>query len=396
MNKKIPQKGKFSTKIKTSKTTTTTAATMSNSTTEPKIKTEPVSLIESGDTSNEDEGDDGENITEVDSGESSSTASTDSDREELLDLEYLLEKDTSKKSSRNSIEEVVIGKEEKALIPAEVQKKKYKALIDTRASRSCMSEKSYHELQLPPLSELFSIRVTSATGTPIKVMGITKCPVTLGNEQYNHTFMVCKNIRRSMILGIDFVRKYRIVTNWTREGQFQIQTTSMETVEAIKVYHKGPTVRITQKMKIPSRTLVLLQGSIKLKKYHQHKFYELNPNPEIEREYSHLVMYPILHQANICGHMKVPICIINFGDEDVHLYPDRRLGILQEEKIKLKDTLTNTSYESIYEVDDGEETGFFSELAYDDKITERKVITSPADIHPRVKPKLKDADITPE
>ena len=199
-----------------------------------------------------------------------------------------------------------------------------------------------------------------------------------------------------MVLGIDFLRKYRIGTNWTEEGQFQIQTPSMETIEAIKVYHKGPTMKITKKMKIPSRTLVLLQGSTKLKKYHQHKFYELNPDTKIEKEYPHLVMYPILHQANICGHLKVPICVINFGDEDVHLYPDRKIGILQEEKLRLKDIQTNTSDESICEVDDGEETGFFSELAYDDKITEGKIIISPADTHPRAKPKLKDADITPE
>ena len=66
----------------------------------------------------------------------------------------------------------------------------------------------------------FAIRVTSATGTPIKVLGIIKCPVTLGNKQYIHTFMVCKNIRRSMILEIDFLRKYRIGTNWTEKGQF--------------------------------------------------------------------------------------------------------------------------------------------------------------------------------
>ena len=89
------------------------------------------------------------------------------------------------------MEEVVIGKEEKALIPAIVQQNKCKALIDTGASRSCMSEKNYHELQLPPLSELFAVKVTSATGTPIKVLGVIKCPVTLGNEQYTHTFMVC-------------------------------------------------------------------------------------------------------------------------------------------------------------------------------------------------------------
>ena len=147
----------------------------------------------------------------------------------------------------------MIGKQEKALIPAVIQQKKCKALIDTGDARSCMSEKNYHELQLPPLSELFAVKVTSATGTPIKVLGIIQCPVTLGKEQYTHTFMVCRNIRRSMILGIYFLRKYRIGTNWTERGQFQIQTPSMETIEAIKVYHKGPTVKIVKKMKIPAK-----------------------------------------------------------------------------------------------------------------------------------------------
>ena len=152
------------------------------------------------------------------------------------------------------MEEVVIRKEEKVLIPTIVQQKKCKALFDTGASRSCMSEKNYHEPQVPLLSELFAVKVTSATGTPIKVLGVIKCSVTLGNEQCTHTSMVCKNIRRSMILGIDFLRKYRIRTNLTERGQFQIQTPSMETIEAIKVYHKGPTVKITKKMKIPART----------------------------------------------------------------------------------------------------------------------------------------------
>ena len=149
-------------------------------------------------------------------------------------------------------------------------------------------------------------------------------------------------------------------------------------------------------MRIPARTLVVLEGRTKLKKYHQHKFYEMNPNSVIEKEYPHLIMYPLLHQANICGNMIVPICIINFGDEDAILYPDKKLGTFHAKKLGLKDLQTNTSYESICEVEEGEEVGLFSELAYEDKITEGKVIISPADIHPRVKPKLKDAEITPE
>ena len=82
MNKKTTQKGKVSTYVKVSKPTITTAATTSSSTTKIKVKTEPVSIIDSGDTSDDDEGDDGENITEVDSGDSSSSVSTDSDTDE--------------------------------------------------------------------------------------------------------------------------------------------------------------------------------------------------------------------------------------------------------------------------------------------------------------------------
>ena len=50
-------------------------ATTSSSTSKTKVKTEPVSIIESGDTSDQNEGDDGENITEVDSEDSSSSVS---------------------------------------------------------------------------------------------------------------------------------------------------------------------------------------------------------------------------------------------------------------------------------------------------------------------------------
>ena len=130
-------------------------------------------------------------------------------------------------------------------------------------------------------------------------------------------------------------------------------------------------------MKIPARTLVVPVGKTKLKKYHQHKFYEMNPNLAIEKEYPHLIMYPLLHQANIYGDMVVPICIINLGDEDALLYPDKKLGTFHAKKVELKDLQRNTSYESICEMEEGEEAGLFSELAYEDKITEGKIIISP-------------------
>ena len=49
------------------------------------------------------------------------------------------------------------------------------------ASRICISEKNYNEMQLAPLKKIFAIKVKSANGSPIKVLGTTKCPVTLGS-----------------------------------------------------------------------------------------------------------------------------------------------------------------------------------------------------------------------
>ena len=80
--KKSLQKGKVSTKAKVSKTTATTVATTSSTTPKTRVKAEPVSMIETGDTSDDNEGDDGENITEVDLEESSSSVLTDSDTDE--------------------------------------------------------------------------------------------------------------------------------------------------------------------------------------------------------------------------------------------------------------------------------------------------------------------------
>ena len=82
MPKRSVPKGKVSTKNKINKTTTTTVTTTSSSTPKARIKIEPVSVIGTGETSDDNEGDNGENITEVDSEESSSSCTTDSELDE--------------------------------------------------------------------------------------------------------------------------------------------------------------------------------------------------------------------------------------------------------------------------------------------------------------------------
>ena len=176
---------------------------------------EPVSAIHSGSEESEDEQD---SPTSVEEDTDSSEESSDSSEE---DTEWLAEGyDPNDYLPRKPywVEEVVIVGEDRALVPAQIDPHKYKGLVDTGASQSCISEKTYHNLDLPQLVELCEVRVSSATGTHIEVVGSVECQITLGNNHYLHNFIICRNIKRAMIIGLDFLKRFRIQTGWTEGG----------------------------------------------------------------------------------------------------------------------------------------------------------------------------------
>ena len=68
-------------------------------------------------------------------------------------------------SYMNYTEEVIIGSEQGTTFPTKIGTTKCNALIDTGATRSCMSEKYYKELQLAKIHLLQNVNVKLATGS---------------------------------------------------------------------------------------------------------------------------------------------------------------------------------------------------------------------------------------
>ena len=79
------------------------------------------------------------------------------------------------------------------------------ALIDTGATRSCISEKYYQSLSLTKIQFVQNISVTSATGSNLTPIGLVNCSFELGKVKFNSDFIVCKNLSRPLILGKDFL-----------------------------------------------------------------------------------------------------------------------------------------------------------------------------------------------
>ena len=105
----------------------------------------------------------------------------------------------------NHTKEVVIGAEHGTTFPTKIGISICNALIDTGATRSCISEKYYQSLQLTKIQFIQNISVRSATGSNLTPLGLINCSLELGKVKFNSDFIVCKNLTRPLILGRDFL-----------------------------------------------------------------------------------------------------------------------------------------------------------------------------------------------
>ena len=121
------------------------------------------------------------------------------------------------------IEEIRIGSTFGATIPLKVQHIKCNALVDTGATRSCISKEFHEMLMKPPLKAVHRSKVISANGTSIEVLGITTCSVTIGKQLFDVDFLVCDKIRRPCYIGLDFLRKNKVGIGWSPGGKFELQ-----------------------------------------------------------------------------------------------------------------------------------------------------------------------------
>ena len=105
---------------------------------------------------------------------------------------------------------MIIGSEQGTTFPTKVGSKLCNALIDTGATKSCMSESYYKTLYLDSIHSISNTCVRSATGSNLSPLGIVNCPLKLGNTTFINDFIVCQNLTRPLILGKDFLMKNHI------------------------------------------------------------------------------------------------------------------------------------------------------------------------------------------
>ena len=303
-----------------------------------------------------------------------------------------------KKFSNDKVMEITLDNTKSAVIPAKIAQEQCKVLVDTGASRCCIREDYFNKIPGTSLSLLKGVRIRSATGRDLQTLGRAECAFTLGGRDYKMEFIVCKNLRRPAILGLDFLRQNRIGTTWTPTGTFALQRGEEILVESIEVCFENTNPMITayRHYTVPARSIMIVTAKANMQLQDQGRVFEVNATPSFMDKHPSMITLPVLHKTDQETRENVPYLLINLSMEDEEIEKGEELAVMRVCPYQLNEIETEQTDEE--EINNIEEDKIFEQCdMFDDKTeVDKKFITSPAQIESQRKVKLQNAPITDE
>ena len=183
------------------------------------------------------------------------------------------------------IEQVVIGSEKGTTFPIDIQGTKCNALIDTGASRSCISEAYFKTLPQQTLKGLHRVAVP-ASGSSLAPLGFITSNITLGNKTFQHDFVVCKHLMRPLILG----RENELKVYYSKTGECRLDYKQEELIATVDLQDEL-TLSLKSGIHIPGRTVAVLNVNSSVHQNDIGQFYNVRANSLLEDEYHNYKLF---------------------------------------------------------------------------------------------------------
>ena len=303
--------------------------------------------------------------------------------------------------------EITVDHTKSAVITAQLAQEQCKILIDTGAARCCIREDYYHKLSNAPLELLKNVRIKSATGRDLQTLGRTVSPIELGGRKYKVEFIVCKNLTRPAILGLDFLRQNRIGTTWTPQGTFALQRGEEILVESIEVCFEDtpPKISAYRHYTVPARSIMIVTAKANIQLQDQGRVFEVCATSEFCNKHPSLITLPVLHKTDLETRENVPYLLINLSMEDEEIQKGEEMATMQlcpyqlqeivKEKLHQQNDREQTPEEEINFIDEEKVFEQYNLNNEKDEV-EKKFITSPAQVESQRRVKLQDAYVLEE
>ena len=150
-------------------------------------------------------------------------------------------------------------------------------------------------------------------------------------------------------------------------------------------------------MTLPGRTLPVVHVNNNLKPEQSGQLCKIEPNYLLTDEYPNLYIILMIHNVDMHSTEDVPLVVINFSTNSVYLSKGEVMGFMQSQSLDISEIVTETCTEPspiLLEEDNDIEEPKEQKRKITLENTEKKFITSPADIDVHRKVELQDAEVT--
>ena len=134
------------------------------------------------------------------------------------------------------------------------------ALMDTGVMCSCINYNTFHKLNVQ-LTQREVPKVIGADGGDLGSMGTVQLTLRIGTSKVTQDFIVCRELRRNIILGVDFAKRNCAGIQWTTNRTRVLSLNRIKAVE-VKEDELGIPVTASYHVKIPPRHNAVLEVNI--------------------------------------------------------------------------------------------------------------------------------------
>ena len=243
----------------------------------------------------------------------------------------------------NHTEEVIIGMEQGTTFPTKIGTLMCNALIDTGATKSCISKKYYQQLPSMKIQCLKNLSVKSATGSNLTPLGMINCSFELGKIRFNHNLIICKNLTRPLILGRDFLIQNHITVWYAEDGKCILDYQQHELIASTDIEDK-PHLNMTYSVTLPGRTLVIVCVYNNIDPNQSGYIYEIEPSSTLNKKYPNLCVIPMIHNVDVHKTEHIPLVVINFDSDEIYLSKGETIGFMQIQSLDISEIMSETSH----------------------------------------------------
>ena len=155
--------------------------------------------------------------------------------------------------------------------------------MDTGATKSCINYNTFTKIRNPKWLTETPPRVFAADGSDLSSMGIIQLNLKFGDKEVTQDFVVCRQLRRDIILGVDFGKQNCAGIEWTMKRTRVLSLNGISVVE-VEENELGLTVTASFHVKVPPRHNGVFQVNVHGDTMGTHiitannQFLEKNPN----------------------------------------------------------------------------------------------------------------------